>query len=75
MVSINCQNFLDDFLYFSSEELKEAISVKSQSLQTLQDENNKLTQERDNSHKDQSDLVKVLYILKKKSCITLQASD
>ncbi|XP_044052290.1 CAP-Gly domain-containing linker protein 1 isoform X7 [Siniperca chuatsi] len=41
------------------EELKEAVSVKTQSLQMLQDENNKLTQELDNSHKGQSDLVKL----------------
>ncbi|XP_022613366.1 CAP-Gly domain-containing linker protein 1 isoform X3 [Seriola dumerili] len=41
------------------EELKEAVSVKSQSLQILQDENSKLTQDLDNNHKDQSDLVKL----------------
>ncbi|XP_041792248.1 CAP-Gly domain-containing linker protein 1 isoform X2 [Chelmon rostratus] len=41
------------------EELKEVDSVKTQSLQMLQDENNKLTQELDNSHKGQSDLVKL----------------
>ncbi|XP_059192358.1 CAP-Gly domain-containing linker protein 1 isoform X4 [Centropristis striata] len=41
------------------EELKEAVSVKSQFLQTLQDENNKLTLELDNNQKVQSDLVKL----------------
>uniref|UniRef100_A0A3Q1CNA0 CAP-Gly domain-containing protein n=1 Tax=Amphiprion ocellaris TaxID=80972 RepID=A0A3Q1CNA0_AMPOC len=41
------------------EDLKEAVSVKSQSLQMLQDENNKLTQELDNNHRDQGDLVKL----------------
>ncbi|XP_069555475.1 CAP-Gly domain-containing linker protein 1 isoform X4 [Brachyistius frenatus] len=41
------------------EELKEAVSVKSQSLQKMQDENNKLTQELHNKHKDQTDLVKL----------------
>ncbi|XP_035514473.1 CAP-Gly domain-containing linker protein 1 isoform X5 [Morone saxatilis] len=41
------------------EELKEAVSVKTQSLQMLQDENNKLTQELDNNHKGQSDIVKL----------------
>ncbi|XP_070712165.1 CAP-Gly domain-containing linker protein 1 isoform X2 [Pempheris klunzingeri] len=40
------------------EELKEAASVKTESLQTMQDENNKLTLELENSHKGQSDLVK-----------------
>lgn len=48
-----------NILFLFSEELKEAVSVKSQSLQTLQDENNKLTQELDKDHKDQSDRVKV----------------
>ncbi|XP_074493969.1 CAP-Gly domain-containing linker protein 1 isoform X7 [Sebastes fasciatus] len=41
------------------EELKEAVTVKTQSLQKLQDKNNKLTQELDNGHKGQSDLVKL----------------
>uniref|UniRef100_A0A1A7YN51 CAP-GLY domain containing linker protein 1a n=1 Tax=Iconisemion striatum TaxID=60296 RepID=A0A1A7YN51_9TELE len=41
------------------EELKEAVSVKSESLQTLQDQNDKLSQQLDNNHKDQSDLVKL----------------
>ncbi|XP_034726880.1 CAP-Gly domain-containing linker protein 1 isoform X6 [Etheostoma cragini] len=41
------------------EELKEAVTVKTQSLQMLQDENNKLTLELDSSHKDQSELVKL----------------
>ncbi|XP_076586254.1 CAP-Gly domain-containing linker protein 1 isoform X5 [Chaetodon auriga] len=41
------------------EELKEADSVKTQSLQMLQDENNKLSQELDNNHKGQGDLVKL----------------
>lgn len=63
VVYMSCQHFLDDsnILYFSSEVLKEAASAKSQSLEILQDENNKLTQERDNSQKGQSDLVKVQY--------------
>ncbi|MED6240947.1 hypothetical protein ATANTOWER_016432 [Ataeniobius toweri] len=38
------------------EELKEAVSVKSQSLQMIQDENNRLSQELENNHKDQGDL-------------------
>lgn len=50
-------------MYFFSEELKEVDSVKTQSLQMLQDENNKLTQELDNSHKGQSDLVKVQHLI------------
>ncbi|KAM4576946.1 CAP-Gly domain-containing linker protein 1 isoform 4-T4 [Odontesthes bonariensis] len=41
------------------EELKEAVSVKSQSLQTLQEENGRLSQELDDSHKGQSDLGKL----------------
>ncbi|XP_055367632.1 CAP-Gly domain-containing linker protein 1 isoform X4 [Betta splendens] len=39
--------------------LKDAVSVKSQSLQMLQDENKKLTQELDNNQKGQSDVVKL----------------
>lgn len=46
-------------IFFSSEELKEAVSVKSQSLQTLQDEKNRLTEELDDKRRDQSDVVKV----------------
>lgn len=41
------------------EALKEADSVKTQSLQMLENENNKLKQELDNNHKGQSELVKV----------------
>ncbi|XP_041854486.1 CAP-Gly domain-containing linker protein 1 isoform X4 [Melanotaenia boesemani] len=41
------------------EELKEAVSVKTQSLQMLQDETSKLRQKLDDNHKEQSDLVKV----------------
>lgn len=41
----------------------EAVSVKSQSLQTLQEENKKLTGERENNQKDQSDFVKVQHYL------------
>uniref|UniRef100_A0A7N9AN25 CAP-GLY domain containing linker protein 1a n=1 Tax=Mastacembelus armatus TaxID=205130 RepID=A0A7N9AN25_9TELE len=41
------------------DELKEAISMKSQSLQMLQDENKKLLQELDNNHKEQGDLMKL----------------
>ncbi|KAM6945118.1 CAP-Gly domain-containing linker protein 1 isoform 3-T4 [Lycodopsis pacificus] len=41
------------------EELKVADSVKTQSLQMLQDENNKLTLDTDNNHKAMSDLVKL----------------
>uniref|UniRef100_A0A1A8QSR9 CAP-Gly domain-containing protein n=1 Tax=Nothobranchius rachovii TaxID=451742 RepID=A0A1A8QSR9_9TELE len=41
------------------EELKEAVSVKSECLQILQDQNNKLSQQLDNNHKDQSDHVKL----------------
>ncbi|XP_068560112.1 CAP-Gly domain-containing linker protein 1 isoform X4 [Cebidichthys violaceus] len=41
------------------EELKGAVSVKTQSLQMLQDENNKLTLDTDNNHKAMSDLVKL----------------
>ncbi len=58
-----------------SEELKEAVSVKTQSLQMLQDENNKLTQELDGSHKGQSDLVKVQRFYFKKPYVNLQASE
>lgn len=47
------------FVCVLSEKLKEAVSVKSQSLQKLQDENNKLTQDLDSKCKDQSDVVKV----------------
>lgn len=48
--------------YLLSEELKDADSVKTQSLQTLQDENSKLTQELDSNHKGQGDLVKVQHL-------------
>ncbi|XP_060894922.1 CAP-Gly domain-containing linker protein 1 isoform X6 [Labrus mixtus] len=41
------------------EELKEAVSVKTQSLQSLQDDNSKLTQELDSKHKGQSDVIKL----------------
>lgn len=41
------------------EKLKEAVSEKEQSLQTLQDENDRLIQELDNSQKGQSDLGKL----------------
>ncbi|XP_031164833.1 CAP-Gly domain-containing linker protein 1 isoform X8 [Sander lucioperca] len=41
------------------EELKEVVTVKTQSLQMLQDENSKLTRELDNHHKEQSELVKL----------------
>ncbi|XP_054466235.1 CAP-Gly domain-containing linker protein 1 isoform X4 [Anoplopoma fimbria] len=41
------------------EELKAAVSVKTQSLQMLQDENNKLTLDIENNHKALSDLVKL----------------
>ncbi|XP_037536957.1 CAP-Gly domain-containing linker protein 1 isoform X3 [Nematolebias whitei] len=39
------------------EELKELVSVKTQTLQTLQDENSRLSQQLHNGHKDQSELV------------------
>lgn len=38
------------------------MSAKSQSVQALQDENKKLTQELDTSHKGQGDLVKVQHL-------------
>uniref|UniRef100_A0A8C2X9S7 CAP-Gly domain containing linker protein 1 n=1 Tax=Cyclopterus lumpus TaxID=8103 RepID=A0A8C2X9S7_CYCLU len=41
------------------EELKVAVSVKTQSLQMLQDEKNKLTLDIDNNHKARSDLAKL----------------
>lgn len=44
------------------EALKEADSVKTQSLQMLENENNNLKQELDNSHKGQSELVKVQHV-------------
>lgn len=47
------------FVCLFSEKFKEAVSVKSQSLQKLQDENNKLTQDLDSNHKGQSELMKV----------------
>lgn len=46
-----------------SEDLKEADSVKTRSLQALKDENNKLTQELDHSHTGQSELTKVEHAL------------
>ncbi|XP_034026268.1 CAP-Gly domain-containing linker protein 1 isoform X4 [Thalassophryne amazonica] len=42
------------------EELKETVAMKSRSLQMLQDEKEKLTQELESSHKDGSNLVKVM---------------
>lgn len=64
-------------LYFFSEELKEADCVKTKSLQMLQDENNKLTQELDNSHKGQSDLLKVQHIVSlfDKLCFSYWSAD
>lgn len=50
-------------LYLFSEVLKEADSVKTRSLQMLKEANNKLTQELDNNHKGQSELVKVQHVL------------
>lgn len=44
------------------EALKEADSVKTQSLQILEDEKNKLKQELENNHKGQSELVKVQHL-------------
>lgn len=46
-------------IYLLSEKLKETVSVKSQSLQRLQDENKKLTGDLENKHKEQQDFVKV----------------
>lgn len=46
-------------IFSCSEDLKKANSAKTQSLQALKDENDKLTQELDNSHKGQNELVKV----------------
>ncbi|XP_061674616.1 CAP-Gly domain-containing linker protein 1 isoform X2 [Syngnathoides biaculeatus] len=40
------------------EELKEAVSVKSHSLQSLQNEKDKLTQDVENNHQDHSELIK-----------------
>lgn len=55
-----CQNVLILNSVFScSEELKRADSAKTQSIQALKDENDKLTQELDISHKGQSELIKV----------------
>lgn len=55
-----CQNFLILHSIFScSEDLKKADSAKTQSLQALKDENSKLTQELDISHKGQSEVIKV----------------
>ncbi len=61
-----CQNlwWFHYFILFS-EKLKEADCVKTQSLQMLQDENNKLAQELENSHKGQSDFVKVKHFTPK----------
>lgn len=44
------------------EALKEADSVKTQSLQMLENENNKLKQELNNNNKGQSELVKVQHL-------------
>lgn len=44
---------------FLSEEYKETLSAKSQSLQTLQQENSKLTQQLDSNHKEKGDQGKV----------------
>lgn len=46
-----------------SEVLKEADSAKTRSLQVLQDENSKLTQELDGSRQGQSELLKVNRLL------------
>lgn len=55
-----CQTVLIPNSVFScSEDLKKTDSAKKQSLRALKDENDKLTQELDNSHKGQSELTKV----------------
>lgn len=62
---MSCQNvffFFFKHLYLFSEVLKEADSVKTRSLQMLKEANNKLTQELDNNHKGQSELVKVQHV-------------
>ncbi|KAM9392460.1 CAP-Gly domain-containing linker protein 1 isoform 2-T3 [Pholidichthys leucotaenia] len=46
-------------LFQEIKDLTEVVSLKSQSLQMVQDEKSKLTQELDNKHRDQSDLKKL----------------
>lgn len=46
-----------------SEDLKEADSEKTRSLQALKDENAKLTRDLDDSHRGQSELKKVKLVL------------
>lgn len=53
------QNVLILHSIFSFSEMKKADSAKTQSLEVLKDENNKVTQELDISHQGQSELIKV----------------